>query len=214
MNSSRYANRSSRGRGQGRAGFRVNPRDRDPSSVPSIQQLIVGAPVSIVLKADQPTGHEVQGMVAEVLTAGNHPRGIKVRLQDGRVGRVQRMASEADAKAASEGLSGLARNGEPRAQAPTPPRSALSHPKYGDNRLDAPDEPSSKELSLSDYVVVKTARKGKGKKKTGVPGDEAPEPINSTQQDSLVAATTKCPVCGEFEGDEAAVAHHVSEHFD
>ena len=22
-----------------------------------------------------------------------------------------------------------------------------------------------------------------------------------------------CPVCGEFEGDEAAVAHHVEEHF-
>jgi hypothetical protein len=23
-----------------------------------------------------------------------------------------------------------------------------------------------------------------------------------------------CPVCGEFEGDEAAVAHHVEQHFE
>jgi uncharacterized repeat protein (TIGR03833 family) len=64
------------------------------------------------LKVDQPTGREVQGIVAELLTIGNHPRGIKVRLQDGRVGRVQRMASEEAAKAGSAGMSGLGRNGE------------------------------------------------------------------------------------------------------
>jgi len=26
-------------------------------------------------------------------------------------------------------------------------------------------------------------------------------------------AVAKCPVCGEFEGDEPAVAHHVEQHF-
>jgi hypothetical protein len=25
---------------------------------------------------------------------------------------------------------------------------------------------------------------------------------------------SKCPVCGEFEGDEAAVSHHVDTHFE
>jgi hypothetical protein len=26
------------------------------------------------------------------------------------------------------------------------------------------------------------------------------------------SATAKCPICGIFEGDEAAVTHHVEEH--
>jgi len=49
-----------------------------------------GALVQIVLKADQPTGKLTEGVVAELLTnSANHPRGIKVRLRDGQVGRVQ-----------------------------------------------------------------------------------------------------------------------------
>ena len=49
----------------------------------------------------KPTGRQVQGTVADVLTSGNHPHGIKVRLVDGRVGRVQRMATEDEARAGS-----------------------------------------------------------------------------------------------------------------
>ena len=46
--------------------------------------------VSIVLKADQPTGDLTQGYVQDILTnKANHPRGIKVRLESGQVGRVQ-----------------------------------------------------------------------------------------------------------------------------
>ncbi|KAK4706013.1 hypothetical protein P7C70_g186, partial [Phenoliferia sp. Uapishka_3] len=44
--------------------------------------------VKIILKTDQPTGRTVEGEVKEVLTRGDHPRGVKVRLVDGRVGRV------------------------------------------------------------------------------------------------------------------------------
>lgn len=68
------------------------PRSRF-DSVPTVQQVTPGASVSIVLKEDQPTGREVQGVVQDLLTRGNHPRGIKVRLTDGRVGRVQRLAA-------------------------------------------------------------------------------------------------------------------------
>jgi uncharacterized repeat protein (TIGR03833 family) len=60
-------------------------------SLPRYNQISVGAPVSIILKDDQPTGRQVQGRVAELLTHGDHPRGVKVRLSDGRVGRVQRI---------------------------------------------------------------------------------------------------------------------------
>jgi uncharacterized repeat protein (TIGR03833 family) len=58
-------------------------------AVPRANQIHIGTPVSIILKQDQPTGRQVQGTVAEILTRGDHPRGIKVRLTDGRIGRVQ-----------------------------------------------------------------------------------------------------------------------------
>jgi uncharacterized repeat protein (TIGR03833 family) len=49
-----------------------------------------GAEVSVVLKEDQPTGKQTRGIVQDLLTrSGFHPRGIKVRLQGGKVGRVQ-----------------------------------------------------------------------------------------------------------------------------
>jgi uncharacterized repeat protein (TIGR03833 family) len=49
-----------------------------------------GLYVAIVLKADQRTGKLTQGFVQDLLTSKqNHPRGIKVRLDTGEVGRVQ-----------------------------------------------------------------------------------------------------------------------------
>src|ERR1039457_6286523 len=49
-----------------------------------------GADVSIVLKEDQHTGKQTRGIVQDLLTKSPfHPHGIKVRLQSGKVGRVQ-----------------------------------------------------------------------------------------------------------------------------
>ena len=49
-----------------------------------------GLLVDIVLKADQRSGKRTRGVVKDLLTsAPYHPHGIKVRLQDGQVGRVQ-----------------------------------------------------------------------------------------------------------------------------
>jgi uncharacterized repeat protein (TIGR03833 family) len=49
-----------------------------------------GLRVKIVLKKDQPTGELTEGVVKDILTpSSRHPRGIKVRLEDGQVGRVQ-----------------------------------------------------------------------------------------------------------------------------
>lgn len=49
-----------------------------------------GIKVKIVLKKDQPTGILTEGIVKDILTNSKiHPRGIKVRLEDGQVGRVQ-----------------------------------------------------------------------------------------------------------------------------
>jgi uncharacterized repeat protein (TIGR03833 family) len=51
-----------------------------------------GTHVMIVLKADQPTGKLTEGIVQDILTnSPMHPRGIKVRLTDGQIGRVQQI---------------------------------------------------------------------------------------------------------------------------
>ena len=49
-----------------------------------------GIEVQIVLKKDQRTGTLTKGIVKDILTKSPfHPHGIKVRLQDGQVGRVK-----------------------------------------------------------------------------------------------------------------------------
>jgi uncharacterized repeat protein (TIGR03833 family) len=51
-----------------------------------------GSTVSIVLKQDQRTGKLALGIVKDILTkSAFHPHGIKVRLEDGQVGRVQQI---------------------------------------------------------------------------------------------------------------------------
>lgn len=49
-----------------------------------------GMRVEIILKKDQRTGKRTIGIVKDILTsAAHHSRGIKVRLDDGQIGRVQ-----------------------------------------------------------------------------------------------------------------------------
>lgn len=53
-----------------------------------------GMIVLIILKQDQRTGKLTRGIVKDILTKSpNHPHGIKVRLQDGQVGRVKEIAN-------------------------------------------------------------------------------------------------------------------------
>jgi uncharacterized repeat protein (TIGR03833 family) len=55
----------------------------------------VGAEVDIVLKKDQRSGTRTRGVVKDILTRSTyHPHGIKVRLQDGKVGRVKEIIKE------------------------------------------------------------------------------------------------------------------------
>ena len=54
-----------------------------------------GLEVDIVLKEDQRTGKRTRGIVKELLTSSSfHPHGIKVRLQNGQVGRVQEIVQK------------------------------------------------------------------------------------------------------------------------
>lgn len=53
-----------------------------------------GTKVNIVLKKDQRTGKLTEGIVKDLLTnSPRHPHGIKVRLEDGQIGRVKEILS-------------------------------------------------------------------------------------------------------------------------
>ena len=164
--------------------------------VPNVSQVVPGASVHIVLKADQPTGRTVYGTVGTVLTRGNHPRGIKVRLADGRIGRVQRLDD---------------------GSAPSPVTPVLGYGDEGGEEGALPRDTVGLDAYIKPGKKQKRPRKhggggGTNEEQTGANGgandgmwDEAP---------MLKTETASCPVCGEFEGDEAAVAHHVAGHFD
>jgi uncharacterized repeat protein (TIGR03833 family) len=56
-----------------------------------------GLLVDVVQKSDQKSGKLTRGRVKEILTGSDtHPHGIKVRLEDGRIGRVSRIVSTGD----------------------------------------------------------------------------------------------------------------------
>jgi uncharacterized repeat protein (TIGR03833 family) len=53
-----------------------------------------GTEVCVILKKDQRTGKLTRGIVRDILTrSASHPHGIKVRLNDGQVGRVKKILS-------------------------------------------------------------------------------------------------------------------------
>jgi uncharacterized repeat protein (TIGR03833 family) len=66
-----------------------------------------GAEVLVVLKRDQRTGKLTRGVVKDILTRSeNHPHGIKVRLTDGKVGRVQEIVTPNTARIEAEKTAG------------------------------------------------------------------------------------------------------------
>ena len=61
-------------------------------SVPNRSEIKPGLRVQIVEKQNQRSGALTEGVVARILTSSpKHPHGIKVMLEDGKVGRVQRI---------------------------------------------------------------------------------------------------------------------------
>lgn len=66
------------------------------AEIPARNELKAGLRVEIVTKEDQGTGRLTAGTIGVILTASKrHPHGIKVRLRDGRVGRVKKVIGSA-----------------------------------------------------------------------------------------------------------------------
>jgi uncharacterized repeat protein (TIGR03833 family) len=76
---------------------------------------LIGSEVSVVQKQDQGTGRLTQGIISEILTnSAYHPRGIKVRLVDGTVGRISDGSERTESYSAMDDT------------APAPPRRSLA----------------------------------------------------------------------------------------
>ncbi|KQL46352.1 hypothetical protein AN963_15440 [Brevibacillus choshinensis] len=61
------------------------------------KDIVAGLEVDIVLKQNQRTGKRTRGIVKDILTnSSTHPHGIKVRLTDGQVGRVQEIIKKGE----------------------------------------------------------------------------------------------------------------------
>lgn len=203
--------RGSGGRGGGRGGSANDSSPRPPrprptyTSVPPIRAIHPGGGVSIVLKEDQQSGHQVRGIVAELLTRGDHPRGVKVRLRDGRVGRVQGLVSEA------EGVQGEGIVGGPNANLGRNGEGALGGRQRGgrierdireDDEYLYESRAASQGQDLGLFAALEEADRRHQQSKV--------QPVAQSLPSAELAV---CPVCYKFEGDEASVAHHVEQHF-
>jgi len=61
--------------------------------IPSRDKIKIGINVSIVQKQDQGSGKLTEGIVKRILTSSSfHPHGIKVELESGKIGRVQKIS--------------------------------------------------------------------------------------------------------------------------
>jgi uncharacterized repeat protein (TIGR03833 family) len=61
--------------------------------IPSRDKIKIGTNVSIVQKQDQRSGKLTEGKVKRILTSSSfHPHGIKVELESGKIGRVQKIS--------------------------------------------------------------------------------------------------------------------------
>ena len=191
------------------------PRPRpEYASVPPIRTIYQGCGVSIILKEDQQSGHQVKGIVADILTRGDHPRGVKVRLRDGRVGRVQGLVSEIEGQQGEAVVGGpeanLGRNGEDGTGAGRGGRRRGGGGGGGEGRMERDireDDEYLYENRIANqdhgmFAALEEADKMHEQSRTGPP-----------IQSFLSEGITSCPVCFSFEGDEAAVAHHVEQHF-
>lgn len=60
--------------------------------LPSRDKISIGIIVQIIQKQDQYTGSLTEGKVKRILTSSQfHPHGIKIELENGKIGRVQKI---------------------------------------------------------------------------------------------------------------------------
>ena len=76
--------------------FRINHQYQiSLNATPSRDKIKIGVMVQLVQKQEQRTGNLTEGIVKRILTSSNfHPHGIKVELDNGKIGRVQNIITQ------------------------------------------------------------------------------------------------------------------------
>jgi uncharacterized repeat protein (TIGR03833 family) len=156
-------------------------KHRMAMTVPKRNQISPGTQVNIVLKVDQPSGKLTTGSVQDLLTRGDHPRGVKVRLTNGHIGRVQSLSTQSP----GEGMpsSTIASQISIQGQVPTVQSGHFGNRRgiQDDYRLDpTPDE--APEASLLDYVKPAKQKKGKKGRKAPPPDELVDSDMTAQQQ--------------------------------
>lgn len=127
-------------------------------AVPQMSQLRPGIQVNVVLKAHQRSGELTTGQISEILTRGDHPRGIKVRLRNGEIGRVQSLSLSSDplkaAQAPAHEQTSFVSDYEN-----SPDRFAGRRRERFTSQEDYRQDPSAPESrSLADYMRVSSSK--------------------------------------------------------
>lgn len=143
-------------------------------AVPKMTQLHSGTGVNIILKAHQGSGKLTTGQIADILTRGDHPYGIKVRLTNGQIGRVQSLSSSTSSGHQYSLAPQPSSSYEAANTSQKQTHSATFDPKEGrwgmiqDAREDGHDAESRPESSsLFDYVRAPKQRKAAAKTQPG-----------------------------------------------
>lgn len=151
-------------------------------AVPRMSQLHTSVDVNIVLKHDQSSGKLTRGRISEILTRGDHPRGIKVRLTDGRVGRVQSFATGPHSISTVQTVPSAPMSGGTLSDSSELSAQRSSRARYGERERNVSLQEDYREAptplqsrSLADYIKVPASSK------------PAPAPQSPTQEDSLQA---------------------------
>ncbi|KAL8846120.1 MAG: hypothetical protein Q9221_008766 [Calogaya cf. arnoldii] len=161
--------------------------------VPRQRDLQRGTPVNIILKADQRSGKLTSGQIQDILTRGDHPHGIKVRLSDGQIGRVQSLRTNSTS-AAHQSMSS-----EPA------PSTAFGHRSTGNNDeashtyQAATGFPAQTGTNLMDYVKPSKTSRSATNKEPEKSSQEQMEKMFPELDSGLIAA-----ILGDYSSLEAA----------
>lgn len=153
---------------------------------PQLHELQRGTHVNIILKTDQRTKRLTSGRIAEFLTRGDHPRGVKVRLLDGQIGRVQSVSGIQ--ASVTQNLSSTFPISQPRSGSP---RGRIG--KGGWSELEPVDngaaasQDSDRLMSLADYIKP-TKSQNPSVQQTSLSAQEELERTFPDIDSSLIAA--------------------------
>ncbi|KAL8883496.1 MAG: hypothetical protein Q9192_007135 [Flavoplaca navasiana] len=154
--------------------------------VPEQHHLQRGTPVNIILKADQRSGKLTSGHIQDVLTRGEHPHGIKVRLSDGRIGRVQSLGVGSHNTASASSSPPAIHTG-----VGDRPISGRRRNLYGTQYAEAdawPNSESATSTSLMDYVKPNNTSRKPSSKGPSMKSQEYLEKLFPQLDSGLIAA--------------------------